>query len=181
MTFRGGGFPKAGLPGGASFFLISAECRHPLVLSVPTSSLPVREGCSGEGGEVARMGGGVIMEVEGATRDGPHSLVWTRTAFQADPLARQALNANLKEPFEQGSGRAPRMAGMRYPAGSACSRQPGRPGHGHGAGARPPSDWRPNHSHQEPPPIVGPHPGSPDPPHTLARGRRGKARAGPRS
>lgn len=61
MTFRGGGFPKAGLPGGASFFLISAECRHPLVLSVPTSSLPVREGCSGEGGEVARMGGSVII------------------------------------------------------------------------------------------------------------------------
>lgn len=61
MTFRGGGFPKAGLPGGESFFLISTGCCHPLVLSVPTSSLPMREGCSGEGGEVARMGGGVII------------------------------------------------------------------------------------------------------------------------
>lgn len=34
--------------------------------------------------------------------DGPHDLVWVGTAFQADPLNRRALNANLKEPFESG-------------------------------------------------------------------------------
>lgn len=75
-----------------------------------------------------------------------------------------------RSPLREGMGRAPRMVGMWYPAGSACSRQPGRPGHG--TGASPPSDWRPNHSCQEPPPIVGPHPGSPDPPHTLQRKKR---------
>lgn len=70
MTFCGGGFPKAGLPAGASFFLISAGCCHPLVLTVPTSSLPVKEGCSGEG-EWSLEWGAVALSVKGATREGP--------------------------------------------------------------------------------------------------------------
>lgn len=79
------------------------------------------------------MGGGVIMEVEGATRDGPHSLVWTRTAFQADPLARQALNANLKEPFEsrhQGGLREWQECGIQQGVPAAGSQ--GGPGTGTG-------------------------------------------------
>lgn len=73
------------------------------VLTVPASSLPVKEGCSGEGGVVTRMGSSGII-CEGSNKGWAHSPVWTRTAFQADPLTQQALNANLKEPFESKHG-----------------------------------------------------------------------------
>lgn len=49
VNFRGVGFPKAGLPGRASFLLIHSGCCPHLVLANPVSSLLVKEGGSGGG------------------------------------------------------------------------------------------------------------------------------------
>lgn len=127
----------------------------------------------GEGGVGAGIQGCCCPHMKGATRYRPHSLVSAGTAFQPDPLIRQAWNANLKEPLKVGieaGSENSRNTGTRQGMAESGSQR----GPGHRAG----TSQTNLHIWQEPPPTAALHPAWPSPLHTLAYHIPGRERRG---
>lgn len=157
------GFLKAGWPGGVSFllsFTLDAvtiwSCPH-ILIAYEREGQPKRSVGMGAG-----TYGVMLLSMKTATRDRPRGLGRAGTAFQPDPLTRQALMLTSRSPLKVGTeagSKNGRNVGTQQ--GVPESGSQGGPGMGQEPG-QPQTGDTATSSHP------APHPALPGPPHTLS-------------